>query len=1005
MPPSPPDIPGRRRSFLWAWRKGFPALLCLAVCLLTIRAARATDVLYYELFKGQSFTQSGANNPVLATNDPYVFQVFVFPLGFPYYSETWDVTNPAVKIPAGTSLALTINSQTTNGGSRETNFVFAASASSQSALDATYGAGNYTLSYHGHYDGAASVVVPLGTDTFPPAAPFVSNLVAAQAVNVASNFTLSFAPWLAANSNDFVQLTIQDSNSNLVFSTTPLYAFYPQTALSATNSQIIISNGTLTAGQNYTATLTFTGLTSNNLYNFTGYPLVLAGFFSQTTFAIHTETAAQTIPPLPPASPTNLTDTLLTLTITNSTGPFDSSGVYQLFTTAMGSNFFVLGNAGGGFGSGGYVYTQTATNTGAVSFTDSAAGAVSLQVVFTSAGAGAFVLSSSQGVQEGFFTETPGYTAVNAPNIFLPSYAGGQFQAYISGDPGINYTVESSTNLTVWSVLTNVTIPDLTTNLNDTRPSAARFYRASVNSVGFAPGAITGQSFCCTITAGATPFPTNGIFQFDASTNGNDYQIIGGIGATNGSGGYTYSITGANTAQVSYTDSSSGATCYEQLVFTSAATGYFYTTNPASAGFQSGSFNMAAGPVLFLGNVKFTPDAARTGSVLFPANGTPVSLSVTDAGGYVWTLNIPSNALSLPTTISMAPFAGIDSSSSLLPVVSGVQLSPDGAEFEDGVLLTVTAPAALGSHAALAMADGGGANLYFVETTNQANSFSTTLFHFSSASAFDPSDAQWQQIQDQFHSQPGGVLDNAYQSALNGIASLDNKMVIPPEPPDLGFSCADDTVSSAAFSYNYSLFLAENNAIQNLLYVGAAYRYFTGSDPHADVENSLIRELIENSCYRKVDFLFTYYNTVPLKYLVVSLAAAHVDHWDKQYGGTGRPDWYAQLLAWVSGPVVDYYVNKVKNHDYTAATAVAPLQTEIVRQSGDPSAMLQRFAAALTFQLTLTISDIGDGLSIKAHGTVTVTGNPQYVFPISGGLGRLTNNCNYDSVSWGDCTI
>ena len=56
-----------------------------------------------------------------------------------------------------------------------------------------------------------------------------------------------------------MQLTILDSNGNLVFATPPLYAIFPPTPLSATNTGIVISNGTLTAGQTYTATLAFTG--------------------------------------------------------------------------------------------------------------------------------------------------------------------------------------------------------------------------------------------------------------------------------------------------------------------------------------------------------------------------------------------------------------------------------------------------------------------------------------------------------------------------------------------------------------------------------------------------------------------------------------------------------------------------------------------------------------------------------------------------------------------------
>ena len=656
-----------------------------------VSAARAADVMYYELFKGQMFSQSGTNSPVLAANAPYMFQVFVDSLGYPSYYYPC-VSSPVIHSPAGVQHALTLNSQSI-GGVFATNFVFMDPAGTQSALDAAYNAGSYTLNYVGIDDGASSIVVSLAADDFPPAAPFVSNLVAAQSINASANFTLQFGAWTSANTNDFVQLTILDSTSNVVFNTPSLLALYPQSPLGATNTSIVITSGTLAAGQNYTATLAYMAVKTNHQ---SALPYLAAGFFSQTAFTIQTQSSTPTNSLPPPASPSSLTNTLLTLTIISGSGPFAASGVYQIFTGESDTNYSVLGNAGGGFGVGGYVYTQTGTNTGTITFTDSKLGAVSLQVVFTSAGAGTFVLTSPNGVQAGIFTSAAAYPVISAPNIFLPSVTDGQFQAFISGSPGVIYTVESSSDLSGWTALTNVCISNLTTNVVDPGGVPARFYRVKAASSAFAPATITGQSLSCSINAGATPFSTNGIFVFAADTNRNGYQILAGTGATNGSGTYSYTVTGPNTAAISYQDSDSGATCEEQLFFTSVDAGCFYTTNAATAGFQSGSFTLDTGPVLFLGNVHFTPDTARGTSGYFPADGTPVSLSVTDAAGYVWSLNVPGDALLEPATLSMTPAAAVNTNQSVLPISSGVQLGPDGIVFCDGVTLTLKAPAGAG---------------------------------------------------------------------------------------------------------------------------------------------------------------------------------------------------------------------------------------------------------------------------------------------------------------------
>ena len=64
--------------------------------MLAFSAARAEDVIYYELFKGQRFTQSGTNRPALAANGPAdVFQAFVYPLGYPDLYLPY-VTNPVI---------------------------------------------------------------------------------------------------------------------------------------------------------------------------------------------------------------------------------------------------------------------------------------------------------------------------------------------------------------------------------------------------------------------------------------------------------------------------------------------------------------------------------------------------------------------------------------------------------------------------------------------------------------------------------------------------------------------------------------------------------------------------------------------------------------------------------------------------------------------------------------------------------------------------------------------
>ncbi len=994
-------------------QKCFPTLLWVALWMLTVSAARAIDVQYFELFKGQIFTQSGTNGPTLPATSPYLFQTFVYPLGYPTIYEG-DVTNPVIKTPAGISHPLRFFSQTNfTEASPSTNFFFNFSGAdaSQSALDTAYGEGTYTLSYTGLIDGAASAVVSLGTDAFPPAPPFVSNLVAAQSIDPSNNFTLSFGAWTSAETNEFVELTVLDSNENLVFATPPFFALYPQTPLSATNTGIVITNGTLKAGQIYTATLAYLEVTTNNSIDYT-YPTIWGGFFSETVFALQTQGSSQTNnppPPPPQLSPPTLTGAVLTLTISGGNGPFASAGAYQIFISATGSNYFILGDAGGGFGSGGYAYTPTGANTGTITFTDSKAGVVSLQVMFSTAGAGTFTLTGSSGTQEGAFTEAQAYTTLHVPNIFLPSYASNQFQAFLSGDPGVNYTVETSTNLTAWSTLTNLTVQNLSTSLVDDQSSVRRYYRARVNSIGFAPVAITGLSFSSTIMAGAPPFSSNGIFQFEAGTNGNDYLLLAGTGATNGAGTYTYTATGPSTAAISYKDSISGATCVEQLVFTSVATGYFYTTNVGAAGFQSGSFKMAAGPVLFLGNVRFTPDTARGASALFnPAGSTPLSLSVTDVVGNIWSLSIPADALLTQTTISMMPFAsGIDSSQSTFPIFSGVQLGPEGTQFSDGVTLTLTTPSPLGPYATLLMGAGDGTGVLLVQTTNQGNSYSTTLFHFSTGVGSNPTPEQQQAYLDDLLKQ----AQAAFKEALAVVKNLTKQKVMPPEPPDDAHQCAGNPAADAQVDeYVSNLYSEENAAIGNLLSAARALILLGDQSDASDAFPSA-RQLVETVDFGKVNALFHDWSGSPLKFNAVAKAALTIARQDQLLGGPGLPDVLDQLATWLSGNVLAYYWDQLRNQDdYTLAPVLLGIEREIALLGGpeNSTTFIQDIASAYTFNVTLTVSDIGDQFSIKAHGTVKVSGNPQLIFPIgigANGENQLDDTFSYDSGSDVDCSL
>jgi hypothetical protein len=667
-------------------------------------------------------------------------------------------------------------------------------------------------------------------------------------------------------------------------------------------------------------------------------------------------------------APESLAGSLLTVAVSSGHAPFATSGTYRFFISAAGTNYTVLGRAGP-LNSGLCNYSKASPTAGTATLVDAASGpGISLTLAFASPTNGTLALTNANGFQTGAFTLAD-YAATTPPQLFLPGLAAGQFQSYLGGQPGFVYAVETSSNLVKWQPWLMVPLADLSTNFSDATGQKASFYRARLNATAFAPADVTNQTFNLTINDGKSPLATNGICQWQADTNDLRYQIIGGPGMTSSSGNYTYTRTGPDSGLISCQDSAAG-TLNEQLVFTAPQSGYFFTTN--SAGFEAGTFILAAGAVEFLGNVKFTADASRAGTLVFAADGQPASLSVTSANGWGWTLDFPGDALTEPQSITMMPFATVDSSQALLPIVSGVMLEPEGVQFDDGVTLTVTPPGPVGANAALMMAGGDGGNLYFVGGTNETGALSVILFHFSSAGATDPSGAQWSA----FYAAELARAQQAYAQATNDVKSLlNNATNQPPPPPDYVWDCSGATNTDAQAKidkYIQSLFARENNAISRL--VSAAWELKSLGQDYTTNATKLAKTLIQTDEFAQVTTLFArYYTSDPsntnltvfvdansYKFMALYRLSSGVNQQDQSFGGKGNTNWLALTKNW-SKAILNGSLRQVKDsHLYSLAPvmlSVLAFRSTVLHITTDTTAGFQtKLAKALTFELTLNLT-------------------------------------------------
>ena len=216
-----------------------------------------------------------------------------------------------------------------------------------------------------------------------------------------------------------------------------------------------------------------------------------------------------------------------------------------------------------------------------------------MALTFSNSTAGSSSLNNSSGAQGSTFTVT-NFSTLSAFSVVLPSVTNHQFQAWLGGQAGFVYTVQTASNLTNWSVLTNLPLADVSTNFGEALTTTRHFYRALVTGTQFAPATLTNTTLNLSITEGTAPLATHGIYQWMAATNGTGYTIAAGPGVTNSTGTYTFTKTSPDTVQITATDSLAG-TLKEKLYFTSPNTGYFFITN--ATGWQSGKFTLGLGPV------------------------------------------------------------------------------------------------------------------------------------------------------------------------------------------------------------------------------------------------------------------------------------------------------------------------------------------------------------------------------------------------------------------------
>ena len=205
------------------------------------------------------------------------------------FHEVWSPLTPAVDVDGqvtATQFSATIKGHT--------------NASLTGAISATWNGTAYVGTYNFNNQNG-NVTIPeaiAGTLNLPsdayPNAPHVTDFTAAQSLNPAADFTLTWDTFAGGNSDDLITLFVFDGN-NQVFNTNPIPLPSNSPALDGTATSFVLPKNTLQASKTYNAQLWFTNYTTIDTASFPGAKGA-TGYYIVTNFTIKTGTAIDNSP-------------------------------------------------------------------------------------------------------------------------------------------------------------------------------------------------------------------------------------------------------------------------------------------------------------------------------------------------------------------------------------------------------------------------------------------------------------------------------------------------------------------------------------------------------------------------------------------------------------------------------------------------------------------------------------------------------------------------------------
>lgn len=222
------------------------AAIAIAMC--SFSPVLAQDVRLYGVVKGQAFVQTNSGP---AASEGAALQIFISP------SAEGVLTQALVRTPGGGNIPLVVNDHDSE---------FVQFFPSTVELNATYPNGPYVVELGTVHDGNRTNLLNLTGDSYP-ATPHFLNFSAAQSIDPAAPFQLTWDPISGATSNDFLQVEISDCLDQHVIETP---SPGQPGALNGTRTSFLLPARALRPGQKYEVVLQVGRFVSENTNSYPG---------------------------------------------------------------------------------------------------------------------------------------------------------------------------------------------------------------------------------------------------------------------------------------------------------------------------------------------------------------------------------------------------------------------------------------------------------------------------------------------------------------------------------------------------------------------------------------------------------------------------------------------------------------------------------------------------------------------------------------------------------------